>query len=256
MTDLLPDLISPVMASVLVLAAFLTSALTSAVGIGGGLVLLAVMSAIMPPAAVIPVHGVSQLGANSSRFVFLGRHTAWPILIWFSLGTLLGAGIGAQLYVDLPGWMLRFAIGLFVLFAVWGPKPKGFSPSKMTFGISGAISSFLTMFVGATGPFVAGMLATTSLDRQKMVSTHAAAMVIQHGMKTLVFGFIGFAFADWAFLLAAIIAAGFLGAGVGARILHGLPEKAFRHAFNWTLTIVASYLLFKSIAEAVSAAFA
>ena len=46
---------------VLVPIAFLTSAFTAMAGIGGGLVLVALMPGFLPAQAIVPVHGVVQL---------------------------------------------------------------------------------------------------------------------------------------------------------------------------------------------------
>jgi hypothetical protein len=58
------------------------------------------------------------------------------------------------------------------------------------------------MFVGATGPFVAALLAPRLDDRKRYVGTHAMAMVMQHSLKVVVFGFLGFAFGAWVPLMA------------------------------------------------------
>ena len=44
---------------------FLGSFITAAFGIGGGVVVLAVLATLLPPAALIPVHGVVQFGSNA-----------------------------------------------------------------------------------------------------------------------------------------------------------------------------------------------
>ena len=56
---------------------FLTSALTAALGLGGGVALLAAMATVLPPVALIPVHGVIQLGSNVGRAVIQRSHVAW-----------------------------------------------------------------------------------------------------------------------------------------------------------------------------------
>ena len=43
------------------------SFITAAFGIGGGAVMLATMALILPAPALIPVHGVVQLGSNVGR---------------------------------------------------------------------------------------------------------------------------------------------------------------------------------------------
>ncbi|GAB4523538.1 MAG: hypothetical protein Kow00133_11530 [Amphiplicatus sp.] len=240
---LAPEGVTPLAALLVVAASFFTAALTAAFGLGGGLALLAVMGALFPPAAVVPVHGAAQLGANLSRFALQRRDVVWPIVLWFALGGVLGAALGGRIYVALPDEALRAAVGLFILLTVWGPKPKTFEPGARTFFLTGAVGAFLTMFFGATGPIAATMLSATRLDRLKTVATHAACMVAQHGLKTLAFGAIGFAFGEWALLIAAILTAGFLGSWAGVRFLRAMPEARFRTGFRLMLTFFGFYLL-------------
>ena len=67
--SLVPPDLSTGFALLLVATSFVTSALTAGLGIGGGVALLAVMAYGMPVAALIPVHGVVQIGSNLGRFV-------------------------------------------------------------------------------------------------------------------------------------------------------------------------------------------
>ena len=98
-TQALPDAVSPLAAIIVIAASFFTSALTAAFGLGGGLALLGVMGALFPPAAVIPVHGLAQLGSNAGRFYLQRASVVWKIAGWFALGSLAGAGLGARLVV-------------------------------------------------------------------------------------------------------------------------------------------------------------
>lgn len=54
--------------TILLVTSFLTSLISGALGIGGGALLLTVLATLLPPAALIPVHGVIQLGSNVGRF--------------------------------------------------------------------------------------------------------------------------------------------------------------------------------------------
>ncbi|HEX6016365.1 MAG TPA: hypothetical protein VFY87_32095 [Geminicoccaceae bacterium] len=54
---LLPDGLAPAVALLLVGTSFFTSMLTGALGLGGGIMMLAVIAAFLPPTVVIPVHG-------------------------------------------------------------------------------------------------------------------------------------------------------------------------------------------------------
>lgn len=247
---LLPDGVTAAAAAIVVVSSFFTSALTAAFGLGGGLALLAIMGAAMPPAAVIPVHGVAQLGSNASRLILQWRSVVWPIVIWFGAGSLLGVAAGARLYVEVPENLLRALIGLFVLATLYGPKPKGFSPGKTTYFSTGAASAVLSMFVGATGPIAAAMVGVAGLGKLGTVATHAGAMTAQHALKSVAFGFVGFAYRDYAPLIVAVIAAGFLGAAAGTRLLHDMAEERFRAGFRLVLTFFGCYLIGAAILRA------
>lgn len=240
---LLPEGLSATAAAIVVASSFFTSALTASFGLGGGLALLAIMGALMPPAAVIPVHGVAQLGSNASRLALQWTSVVWPIVLQFTAGSLIGAAIGARLYVEIPEELLQALIGVFVLLTVFGPRPKGFAPGPRTYVATGAASGLLSMFVGATGPIAAAMVSVARLEKLQTIATHAGAMAGQHFLKSIAFGFVGFAYADWAFIIALVVIAGFLGAAAGTRLLKRMPEEKFRKGFTMTLAFFGCYLI-------------
>ena len=211
--------------------------------------LLGFLSTVLPAAAVIPVHGVAQIGSNAGRFILQFRHTLWPIFGWFSAGCLIGALLGGRIAVDLPVWALRGGVAFFILISLWGPKWRTAIPGQKSFFAAGVIGSFLTMFFGATGPIAATALNAAQLNRLNLVATHAACMVTQHGLKVLIFGLFGFAYAQWFFLIAAMVIAGFAGTALGTYSLTRMPEKTFRAGFRAILTIIAIYLLIAAIIE-------
>ncbi|WP_411816898.1 sulfite exporter TauE/SafE family protein [Hyphococcus sp. DH-69] len=239
---LMPDGVPLWAAAAAIFASFFTSALTAAFGLGGGLALLAIMSSVFPATAVIPIHGVAQAGSNAGRFYLQRKEVVWPIVLWFSAGGVLGAVLGGRLALEMPVWLLRGGVACFILYTVWGPRPASFAPGPKTFFTTGAIAAFLTMFFGATGPIAATMIGAANLDRLKTVSTHAAAMVLQHLMKIVTFGLLGFAFADWLWVILAILLAGFAGAYAGTHFLRRMPESIFRRGFKTILTLIALYL--------------
>lgn len=242
--ELLPPELSLVAGLVLVAVAFLGSAITAGLGIGGGLTVITVLASLVPAAAVIPLHGVVQWGSNVGRVAVQRAYIDWSIVGYFVAGSLVGAAVGGSVVVQLPAQILKAVIGGYILYAIWGPTRFRLSKvgPKMT-GVAGAISTFLTMFIGATGPFVISFLAPRLDDRRALVGTHAACMTMQHTLKLLVFGLLGFAFGPWVPLLAAMIAAGILGTLMGSRLLHRAPEALFRKVLKAILTVLAANLL-------------
>lgn len=240
--QLLPHEIGWPVALALMATSFGTSMLTAAFGIGGGAVLLAILANLLPPAALIPVHGVVQLGSNAGRVLILLRHVARQILAPFLAGSLLGIAAGGLLVVELPPAGIRIGVGAFILWSVIAKPPAFFRRSA---SIAGAASSFLTMFFGATGPFVAAFVKTQRFGRVVYVATHAACMTAQHFLKVIAFGLLGFAFGEYVGLIVGMIACGFLGTLVGRQVLMRIDERRFGLALNAILVILAVRLIWE-----------
>jgi uncharacterized membrane protein YfcA len=205
--------------------------------------MLALMAAIVPIQALVPLHGVVQLGSNTGRAALLARSARWRMLATFVAGSLAGVIVGALIVRDVQEAALRSLIGVFVLWTTWARLPALGGKARIAIAAGGAVSSVLTMFVGATGPFVIALLRQAGLDREPLVATHAVAMLIQHGMKIVAFGVLGFAFTEWLGLLAAMLASGFLGTYLGTRLLKRMPADAFRMVLKWILTAIGIQLL-------------
>lgn len=244
---LLPAAIDPLVALALVLISGATSFLTAAVGIGGGAVLVAVMAVLVPIHALIPVHGVVQIGSNAGRTAIMLGHVERRILLPFALGSLAGVALGGLIVVELPAPVLQIALAGFILWSTYGPPPTAIG--RLAFTGAGAVSSFLTMFFGATGPFVAGLLKSLRLGRMEHVASHAACMTVQHTLKVLTFGLLGFAYAPWLPLIVLMIASGFLGTVLGKRVLMRSADHRFHQILNVVLTLLALRLLWDGVSS-------
>lgn len=247
MDILLPGALSPGFATFLIVASFFTSALTAAVGIGGGVTLLAIMAYAIPVSALIPVHGVVQLGSNAGRFFIQRAHVAWRMLGAFAAGGIVGALVGVNILVDLPERVLTLMLGSFILLVTWVPLSKFGKLSMTGFGLAGLFTTFLSVFVGATAPLNAAFFSRTFESRLSVVATLSAVMTVQHALKIAAFAVAGFAFAEWVPLIATMIVTGFAGTIAGTRILRGLPEARFRVIMKGLLTVLALDLVRRSI---------
>ncbi len=232
----------------LVILSYFTSALTATAGIGGGIALISVMATFLPPATVLPVHGVVQLGSNVGRTYLMRHYIDVPITILFALGALVGVAVAALIFVSLSTRTLQLLLAAFILFAVWTPRLRASRIPPRGFLLVGALATFCTMFVGATGPFVAAFMSTERLQRHGLVATTAACLSLQHALKIIAFGLLGFAFLSWIPLVTAMIATGFLGTLTGRRLLDRMPERAFVIVFKAVMTVLALRLLWSALA--------
>jgi uncharacterized membrane protein YfcA len=225
---------------------FVGSFIAAALGLGGGILVLAVMALVLPPSVLIPVHGVVQLGSNLGRTLLMVRHVLYLVVPAFIVGACIGAVVGARVVLALPLWLLLALLAVFVLYGTWSPGFRSTKPGRGKFFAVGAVSSFVTMFVGATGPLIAPFVSAACDERRQVVATHAMLMSVQHGIKVLAFGLLGFAFGPYLPLLLGLLAFGFLGTAVGGQLLAKLPEHVFRWGLRMILTVLSFRLFYDS----------
>lgn len=239
----LPEGLTFLSAALLIFASFFTSALTAAVGVGGGLLMLGLMTYIVPIAALIPVHGLVQLGSNTGRSYLQRDHINWPIVRFFLAGSLLGVLLGAMIFIRMPIEILKGVLGLFILVIVWVKLPHLKNANPVVVGLGGAGTTFVSLFVGATGPLVAVFLNKLFDSHKEMVATHGMTMTVQHLLKVIAFGVVGFAFWQWLPLVLLIMISGFAGTKFGTVLLGKISEEKLKLGFKLVITVVALDLL-------------
>ena len=82
--------------------AVVTSAITAVSGLGGGIILLAVMLLVLDPLVAIPLHAAIQLASNSTRTLRLRDEVEWPYAIRFAVPLLPAAILGLVLASGIP----------------------------------------------------------------------------------------------------------------------------------------------------------
>lgn len=244
---LLFEQVTPAVFLLLMVASALGSFLTASLGVGGGVMLLGVMAQVLPPQLIIPLHGVAQLGSNAGRAAMSWRHIDWRLIAAFLPGAVVGALIGSFVLVALPPAVMYLTIALFILYLCWGPKlPKMVLGSWGTV-LAGGITTFITLFAGATGPLVAAFIKQIYADRFRTVATFAMAMSLQHVLKIAVFEIAGFPLEPWLPLLACMIVSGAIGTWVGLKLLKRMSDHHFQRIFNIALTLMALRLIWQSV---------
>lgn len=242
--SLLPTSLPPEWALVLFATSFAGSFITISFGIGGGGLLLAVMAVLLPPAALVPVHGVVQFGSNAGRTAMMARYIQWTAIGPFIAGIIAGIAVGALVVVDIPPAIIQTGVGLFLIWTVFARAPDWMRNRPFS---TGALTSVLSMFFGASGPLVATYVKALNLDSHRHVGTMASLLSLQHLLKTLAFGVLGFAYADWAPFIVIMIAAGLVGTWTGRHVLHRMTDARFKKALDLILLVIAARLVWAGV---------
>ena len=107
---------------ILGIISFLTSTVAAVVGIGGGMMLIAIMPSFIPLNALIPVHGLTQMSSNFSRAVFGYKDVQFEVIPKFLLGSFIGIGIFAAILNFISLQYVPLFIGTYILLSLWSEK--------------------------------------------------------------------------------------------------------------------------------------
>jgi uncharacterized protein len=223
----------------LLIISCLTSLLAALIGFGGGMLLIAILPLFLPAAAIVPVHGLTQLASNSSRAMFSPQDVLWPLVPGFLFGSLLGVLLFGWLWTQLPVRFLPLFIGCYILLSLWHPGFKRLMSRVENVVWIGFLQSGLSLFVGATGPLSTSLLLKHSTDQNKVIVTAALMMSISHLLKVLVFGFIGFAYLEYLWPLVALIMGAVAGSYLGAQLRPSEPNPSYIHWIKLGLSALA-----------------
>jgi len=224
---------------ILVSIVFLTSCLTAVIGLGGGVLLLMLMPGLVPTAAILPLHALTQLASNLSRAGFGWRSIDLRIIPAFTAGALVGSWLGAGIYQDLDVRLLPAFIGITILVFTWLPLPLVRGGGDIALGLVGFFQTGLGMLAGATGPLGAAVLMQRNTQRDWLVVNTAVYMTVNHGLRVMAYFAIGFSYAPWWELLIAMVPAGICGSWLGTRLRGVVPQRDFHQWFRLLVSVLA-----------------
>jgi len=250
MEALLPADMSLLMFIGLTVASFATSFIGLYTGTAGGLILLAIMASVLPPATVVPAHTFVQLGSGFTRAALMWRWIMRGTILPFLIGAILGASLGARTFVALPQSMLMGILGAFILIVTWLPNLGRLGAERGRFAVVGFAATFLGVFVSATGTIVAPFVASAAADRRNHAATLGALMTMVHILKLIAFTVIGFSVWEYVPLIIAMVAGGTIGNWLGEMALSRTSERRFRLILQMGLTILALRLVWNAFAAA------
>ncbi|MDC0598801.1 sulfite exporter TauE/SafE family protein, partial [Gammaproteobacteria bacterium] len=167
---------------------FMGAYLSTVAGMGGGLLILACCSQIMPITAVVPLNGVFVMAGQIARVSQFYKHTAWDITLPFIPGSILGVLLGTLIYFSLSEVALAFMLGCVMLWFCWVPSTAASKKIASTipypFFWVGIIHTFLSTVSGAGGLFQS-LMVNSKLNRESIVATIAATLLAMSIFKTI-----------------------------------------------------------------------
>ncbi|WP_282947018.1 MULTISPECIES: sulfite exporter TauE/SafE family protein [unclassified Sphingopyxis] len=243
--------------ALIVVAAFLTSILSGVFGMAGGIVFMGVLTWLLPAALALALHGVIQFASNTWRFLLHRRHIAWPVLVWFGLGSAASLALFSVILFAPTKFLVFLGLGLTPIL-VWLPERWiRLDASKRSHAVTGGfVANAISLISGVSGPVSDLLFVNTMLNRHQVVATKAVMQAMGHASKILVYGGLLVsaegreALALPATLVA--VAASMAGISVGGIILDRISDAQFRLIRRWLVTLVGLAFLVQAIRIAVA----
>jgi uncharacterized membrane protein YfcA len=238
---------------VLPIAALLAATLSGMIGMGGGMLLLAVMFSFLPHSEAIPAHGAVQFVSNSTRTLAFLRHVDWRTIGRFSVGVVPGSVLGVLVLWSLgPSGesepYLKMLVGAYILTSLVIPRPRQDAPPRNTwwdFPLLGLIAGAAAFTVGAIGPLIAPLFARREFVKERLIATKAVCQSLLHLAKIPTFLLLR----DYANLSQLGLVTGLMivavipGTLLGKRLLKDLSENAFVVLFRVALLVAGVKVL-------------
>ena len=225
------------------LLTFFTSTVAGIVGLGGGMMLIAVLSSFLPLNALIPVHGLTQMSSNFSRAIFAYKDVQYETIPKFLIGSLAGIALFASIISMISLEYVPLFIGLYILLSLWSKKFNNKIKKYENYYLVGFLQSGLSIVVGATGPLTMTLLLKDYEDKDKVVATGAALMSITHILKVFVFMYFGFVFFDYIGIIIAMIIGAVAGSYTGTKLRDKIDGKKFTMILKVLLSALAVKLI-------------
>ncbi len=225
------------------LISFGTSVITGVIGIGGGLLLIAILPFFLPIHAYMPLHGLNQIASNLSRAYFGRSEIQFQVIPKFLIGSFIGVGVFALLLKMISLTYIPFFIGIYILLSLWSDAFNHIMTKYESYTVIGFFQTGLSVIVGTTGQLAMTKLLKEFQDKDKVIATSALLMCLTHLLKIIVFIYFGFVFYDYIGIIGSMVLGSIIGSYIGTQ----LRRKLKGEKLIFILKIVLSLLALRSM---------
>ena len=224
---------------ILGLITLITSGITAMIGVGGGMILIAILPSFLPVSALIPIHGINQWASNFSRAAFSYKDIQFKVVPMFIFGSVIGVFTMSTVIYFISLNYIPLFIGFYILLSL---HSKTFNKKIRKFEnyfLIGFFQTGLSMVVGATGPLSMTLLLKEFDNGNKVIATQAALMSLTHTFKIFAFIFFGFIFLDYIGVILTMMIGSIIGSYIGTIFRKKIDAEKFKKMLKVLLTLLA-----------------
>jgi uncharacterized membrane protein YfcA len=226
------------MLATLALGVVATSFLSGIFGMAGGMLLMGLLLAIMPLAAAMVLHAITQMTSNGWRAWLWRAHIDWRIVGWFAAGSV-AAAVAFAFLAWLPTKPIALLmLGLTPFLAMALPQRAQLNVARRGHAVAaGGVCMSLQLVAGVSGPILDTFFVQSGLDRRGIVATKATVQTLGHALKLVYFGAaLAAAREDLSPIIVVLaIVLAIVGTQTSRRVLDWLSDAQFR---QWSRRII------------------
>ena len=239
-------------ALVILVTTLVTSFISGIFGMAGGIILMAVLVALVSVATAMIVHGGIQMFANGYRAFLLRDAIDWRVFGYYCIGATVG--VAALFFIS---WTpdkqaLYLLLGLTPML-VWLPKERLHLDIKRADHaiVSGFLVQGLNTLAGVAGPLLDLFFVRAEMTRQQIVATKSVTQSLSHLIKIGFWSVPIVSAAGWGalppwWLFAAAIPLSMLGTRLGKQVLERMTDVNFRKWMKGLVTAIGCVLLLRA----------
>lgn len=165
--------------------------LSSLAGGGSPLILIPVMSLFLDASVIPPIITIGMLFGNGQRVALYWQEIDLELTRWYLPGAILGAIAGVFLFTKLQLEWLALLLGLLLITSIFSYRLAEtlplFKVKKWLFLPAGFIYAFLSGLMGSTGPLLNPLYLNYGLEKEKMIGTKSAHVLVVHLVKVITY---------------------------------------------------------------------
>jgi len=239
-------------ALILGLASFVAWFLSMLAGGGSPFILIPLITLFFGAQAIAPMVTTGLLVGNAQRTLFFWSSVDWEVTGWYIPGAIAGAILGAYAFTQIHADWVQVIVALVLLWMVadlWfsrtEPDPEASTIKPWYFGIYGFFYAFGSGLIGSVGPVMNPLYLNYGLDKEKMIATKAANVLVVHIVKMITYGLLG-AFTPTYLAYGILIGVAAIPANwLGKQVLEHISSAQFRQIVLTFVAMSGAFMLWE-----------
>ncbi|MEW6011395.1 MAG: sulfite exporter TauE/SafE family protein [Euryarchaeota archaeon] len=228
------------------LAAYLSEVAGTMAGFGSSTLFMPLALFLVDFRIALVMVAVLHISGNLGRLGFFKKGLNYRILLLFGVPSVILTVIGAFLVDYVNQDILKFSLGLFLIFyVIWSLYKSDFkiSPTPISTTLGGGLSGFLAGLIGTGGALRAAFLTGFGLKKEVYLATAAAIALGVDLTRLPIYLSQGFLPDELIILIPFLVVAAITGSYTGKKLLSRISAAGFRRVVLGALLLMGVYFV-------------